>query len=165
MQTYLGSPLYRLHVVQKGPKATSAFKDHCPEAPVVHSYRVGFTLKQLWSLPPLKKDLQIEKAWLLTFIQNKCWLEKKSPLMRLFLTRYWRVPTKDVQRLPWSRSFAYPRSIILWTSWRKFIFWIKRNCKKIQSKFHINDVKQRILMDEFKIHLPINLLQDDVLWF
>ena len=47
---YVDSPLYRLHVVQKGAKATSAFEDHRPKAPVVHSYSVGFTLKQLWSL-------------------------------------------------------------------------------------------------------------------
>lgn len=44
------SPLYRLHVVQKGPEAANAFKDHGSEAPVVHSYSVGFILKQLWRL-------------------------------------------------------------------------------------------------------------------
>ena len=35
------------------------------------------------------------------------------------LTRYCRVPTKDVQRLPWSSSLAYPRSIILCINWKK----------------------------------------------
>ena len=34
------------------------------------------------------------------------------------LTKYWGVPTKDVQMLPWSKSFAYPRSIILYTVWK-----------------------------------------------
>ena len=36
-----------------------------------------------------------------------------------FLTRYCRVPTKEVQRLPWSSSLAYPRSIILCINWKK----------------------------------------------
>lgn len=35
------------------------------------------------------------------------------------LTRYCRVPTKEVQRLPWSSSLAYPRSIILCINWKK----------------------------------------------
>ena len=31
------------------------------------------------------------------------------------LTKYWRVPTKEVQTLPWSSSLAYPKSINLYT--------------------------------------------------
>lgn len=37
------------------------------------------------------------------------WIQRNNPC----LTRYCSVPTKDVQRLPWSTSLAYPRSIIL----------------------------------------------------
>lgn len=52
----LASPLDRLHVVQEGAKAASAFKDHCSKAPVIHTYSVRFTFKQLWSLRHINKE-------------------------------------------------------------------------------------------------------------
>lgn len=50
LRCFVASPLDRLHVVQEGAKAASAFKDHCSKTPVIHSYSVRFTFKQLWSL-------------------------------------------------------------------------------------------------------------------
>lgn len=52
---------------------------------------------------------------------HKCSLGDKliSKHITLCLTRYCRVPTKEVQRLPWSSSLAYPRSIILCINWKK----------------------------------------------
>lgn len=60
--------------------------------------------------------------------------------MQRLLTRYWRVPTKDVQRLPWSRSFAYPRSMILWTSCRKQCHIHMVNYREKSKTLHYTDI-------------------------
>lgn len=57
-------------MVQKRPEAANAFKDHGSEAPVVHSYSVGFILKQLWRL---------EDGFIHRFI-NRAWLRKEEQL-------------------------------------------------------------------------------------
>lgn len=126
-------------MMQKRPIASNTFKHHGPKAPIINSGCVRLILKELWGL---KKEKMLQtsrykrKATLfLNYYIHDLHKERKSCTLKrqrnnIRLTRYCNVPTKDVHRLPWSTSLAYPRSIILCIVWKIVsIKWL-RNLKR-----------------------------------
>lgn len=121
-------PLHRLEVVQKWTETTTAFKHHGAKAPVVHSDSVWLVLKQLRRLPERGAACQrvtLKTIFIFIFCQFKMNIKGFQHITRslrwhkatvgesedkevipCWLTRYWSVPTKEVHRLPWSRSLA-----------------------------------------------------------